>query len=295
MSRNVRKKPKKTASKHYGMPVFVASLMIAVIGGYFVVEWIKQFSAKPESTGKNNPPATMAITETYPHEQLLFNNDFQSLPVSPEINGDITAQIIGQYPVLPNLLDSDILIRQIMGKMSPGLLPWLSADQLIRRYMLVVNDFAQSQRIANHMSFIRLDKPFLVEMIGNELFISSKCYQRYNRLVQAVQAINTKVAIMFYKQIRPLMLQVFMEFGYPEDISLEKTLKKAVAQILATPVVEGRVGLVRPSMYYKFADKKLELLNPVQKQMVRMGPENTRIIKSKLREFLVELAKTDFS
>jgi hypothetical protein len=35
---------------------------------------------------------------------------------------------------------------------------------------------------------------------------------------------------------------------------------------------------------YKYADPKLERLNAVSKQMIRMGPRNTRIIQKKLDE-----------
>jgi hypothetical protein len=294
MSRYIRNKPKKPASPDILMPVVVTALIIAVIGGYFVVEWIKQFSITPEVFPENSKTVSIPVGETYPYLQAQIKNSQPViLPPRPGRVSENTTQPSRNQTDLPNLLDSDVLVRQELAKISPGMLPWLSADQLIRRYMLVVNDFAQSQRIAVHMSFIRLDEPFLVDMIGNDLFISAKCYQRYNRLVQALQAINANVAIKFYKQIRPLMLLVYSEFGYPKDITLEAILKKAVAQILAAPVLEGQVGLVRPSLYYKFADSKLELLNPVQKQMLRMGPENTRIVQAKLREFMAVLAKTE--
>jgi Protein of unknown function (DUF3014) len=99
-------------------------------------------------------------------------------------------------------------------------------------------------------------------------------------------------AVAVYQKFRPLMLQVFAEFSYPQDIPLETIVKKAVAEILAAPVIEGQVTLNRPSDYYKFSDPNLEALNAVQKQMIRMGPANTRIIQNKCREFLVELAKS---
>jgi hypothetical protein len=74
---------------------------------------------------------------------------------------------------------------------------------------------------------------------------------------------------------------------------LETIVKKALAEIITAPVIEENVSLVRPSLYYKFADSNLEALNPVKKQMIRMGPDNTRIIQQKCREFLVELGKLD--
>jgi hypothetical protein len=58
---------------------------------------------------------------------------------------------------------------------------------------------------------------------------------------------------------------------------------------LAAPVIEGRIALVRPTVNYKFADQKLEALSPVRKQMIRMGPENTRIIQNKVRMLVEEL------
>jgi hypothetical protein len=37
---------------------------------------------------------------------------------------------------------------------------------------------------------------------------------------------------------------------------------------------------------YKYADSELENASPVHKQMLRMGPENTRIIQQKVRLLL---------
>jgi hypothetical protein len=93
-----------------------------------------------------------------------------------------------------------------------------------------------------------------------------------------------------YKKFRPLLLQVFAEFSYPAEHQLEDILVKAAAEILAAPVIEEPIALVRPSVRYKFADKKLEALSPVSKQMIRMGPENTRIIQNKVRLLVEELA-----
>ena len=149
----------------------------------------------------------------------------------------------------------------------------------------------QSSRVFKHLSFLRFDAPFTVEQGENGLQIAPKSYRRYDPLAQAINAINTRSAVTLYKTFRPLMLQVFAEFSYPKDISLESIVKKAGSEILAAPVIDGQVAVVRPSMFYKFADPSLEALNPVQKQIIRMGPYNAKIIQNKCREFLVELGK----
>jgi hypothetical protein len=53
---------------------------------------------------------------------------------------------------------------------------------------------------------------------------------------------------------------------------------------LRTPTVDGRVVLGRKSVNYTFADPALESLSGAQRQFLRMGPRNVRLIQQKLRE-----------
>ena len=42
--------------------------------------------------------------------------------------------------------------------------------------------------------------------------------------------------------------------------------------------------MVQPKVYYQFADPNLESLKPLQKQLLRMGPQNLARIKSYLTQ-----------
>ena len=189
--------------------------------------------------------------------------------------------------VLPTLDSSDGLFREAMLQLSPGLSQWLNADQLIRKYVVIANDFSQGLILEKHLRFLKPDQPFVADQDNVGLFIATKSYQRYDKLAAAIDAMDTQATLAVYKKFRPLLLQVFTEFSYPEEHSLEDIFTKAAAEILAAPVIDGRIALVRPTVNYKFADQKLEALSPVHKQMIRMGPENTRIIQNKVR-MLVE-------
>jgi hypothetical protein len=46
---------------------------------------------------------------------------------------------------------------------------------------------------------------------------------------------------------------------------------------------------VQPSVYYKYADERLEKLSAGQKVLIRMGPTNAAAIKAKLRDIQAEL------
>ncbi|MDD5323641.1 MAG: DUF3014 domain-containing protein, partial [Methylococcales bacterium] len=152
---------------------------------------------------------------------------------------------------------------------------------------VIANDFSQGLRLENHLHFLALDQPFEVDQYNDSLLIAAKSYQRYDRLAAAINALDVSATLAVYKKIRPLLLQVFREFSYPEEYSPEDIFTKSAAVILAAPVIDGKIALARHSVHYKFADQQLETLSPIHKQMLRMGPENTRIIQNKLR-LLVE-------
>ena len=58
----------------------------------------------------------------------------------------------------------------------------------------------------------------------------------------------------------------------------------AIDQVLAVPVLEGEVELVQPKVFYEYADPALEELSPLQKQVLRMGPDNVVRLKNYLTE-----------
>jgi hypothetical protein len=60
---------------------------------------------------------------------------------------------------------------------------------------------------------------------------------------------------------------------------------QAIDSLLATPDVQGPIALVRPKVFYQFADPKLEALPAGQKLLIRMGAQNASLIKSKLQQF----------
>jgi len=191
--------------------------------------------------------------------------------------------------ILPDLDHSDALLREELAGVSPVLAEWLKADQLIRKYVVLVNDLSQGLRLEKHLRFLEPDQLFAVDQDDGKLFIAGKSYQRYDRLAAAIDALDVQATLSVYKKFRPLLLQVFREFSYPDEYSLEDIFTKAAAVFLAAPVKDGQIAVERHALQYRFADQQLEALNPIHKQMLRMGPDNTRIIQNKVRLFVEAL------
>jgi Protein of unknown function (DUF3014) len=267
--------------------VITIILIILASGGWFYFDKLNQEQgAVSETKILSIPPASEISID----ESVLKRSPMDETTLVTEAMDDAAQALQEQQFVLPELSGSDGPFREAMSGVSPGLAPWLDTDQLIRKYVLIANDFSQGLRLEKHMRFLKPAQPFTVEQTDTRMLISNKSYQRYDRLAAAINAMDVQSTLAVYENFRPLLLQVFAEFSYPEDHQLDDILVKAAAEILAAPVIEEPIALVRPSVLYKFADKKLEALSPVSKQMIRMGPENTRIIQNKVRLLVEELA-----
>lgn len=208
-----------------------------------------------------------------------------ALPLTSETPVNSTADF-----VLPELKNSDAVFKEDVLKLSPGLAKWLNTDRLITRYLTLINDASQGQRIYKHADFLRLDKPFAPQRNAYGFFMDAKDYKRYDQFTAAIEALDVQACMAFYKKYRPLMQEVFATFSYPHNFHIEDILQKAGANILLAPLIDRPIGLIPHGNRFRFADPQLEGLDPVQKQMLRMGPENTKRIQDKVRLLLQALA-----
>ncbi|AEG01621.1 DUF3014 domain-containing protein [Methylomonas methanica] len=255
-------------------------LLIVAAGGWFYWQYSQEPPATPDTQILRLPdlsgvdsPATEGIGSAANSDDGLALDEAE-LPEQPFS--------------LPALASSDQPFRDAMLGVSATLSPWLQTKQLIRKYLLIANDFSQGLWLEKHMRFLKQAEPFAVEKAGNGLYISKQSYQRYDQLAAAIDAMDVRAAAKVYRQFKPLLLEVFAEFGYPAERPLEDLFLKSAAQILAAPIIEQPIALKKHLVYYKYADAKLEALSPVARQMLRMGPDNTRIIQNKVRQ-LVEM------
>jgi hypothetical protein len=267
----------------------VAILITLIGGGWFYFTYLQSNAVTQPETRVLPLPSVSKETGTV-----------DPLSISKAIDGARTETVTGltdtivelhqdSLVILPDLEHSDPLLREELTGLSPALAGWLNDDQLIGKYLVIANDFSQGLRLEKHLRFLRPEQPFVVDQDNGGLFIAAKSYQRYDRLAAAIDALDVQAALAVYKKFRPLFVQVFKEFSYPAEYSLEDVFTKAAAVILAAPVRDRQIAVLKHSTRYKFADPQLEGLNPIHKQMLRMGPENTRIIQNKLRLFVAAL------
>jgi len=222
-----------------------------------------------------------------PIKQELGGKNFQSVP--DEKNIPEQKQVEVQVD-LPSLEKSDGFFRQELVSVSVDLLDWFEADNLIKKYIVIINDLSQKQIIYKHRAFLAPAKKMQVAKDSRGLYLDENSYKRYDGLANAIATINIEKATKMYLRWKPLFEEVYQDFSYPAEYQLEDIFLKAAASVIEAPVIEGRIALVKHAIRYKFADKNLESASDVEKQMIRMGPENTRKVQSTLRGLVQALA-----
>jgi hypothetical protein len=123
---------------------------------------------------------------------------------------------------------------------------------------------------------------------GEVISLSPANYARYDTYINIARSADAKQLVATYVHFYPLFQEAYVELGYPKR-QFNDRLVEVIDNLLETPDVEQPVNLVRPKVMYEFDDPELEELSAGQKLLVRMGPENAAVLKTKLREIRREL------
>jgi hypothetical protein len=189
--------------------------------------------------------------------------------------------------VLPPLAESDTLVRTFVAGLSsrPELAAWLATPELIRNATVVVDNIAEGVTPTKHLKVFQLTQPFRADESGDTITVDPRSYARYDALADAVGSLDTVGTVETYRKLRPLFDDAYRELGHP-DGNFDVALQRAISRLLATPDVPAEVRLTSHVRSYHYADPQLEDLTAAQKQLLRMGPRNEKIVKDKLRDIL---------
>jgi hypothetical protein len=186
---------------------------------------------------------------------------------------------------LPPLDLTDPLVRELLRGLSsrPELGAWLATDGLIRNVVASVDAIANGTTPSTHLKRLAPAGPFRAEPRGEEFVIDARSYRRYDGIADTVAALDAQGLARAYATLRPRLQEAYRELGYP-DGNFDDAAERAIVRLLNTPVVEREVDVRPAPVLYQFADTRLERLASAQKQLLRMGPRNGRLIQDKLRE-----------
>jgi len=165
---------------------------------------------------------------------------------------------------------------------------WLQTKELVRKFVVAVDNVANGLSPKPHVDFFAPEGAFKVVSGPGEAFVDESGYARYDPVAEVFVSLDTPAAVRLYRGLKPLIRDAYRDLGYP-DADFEDTLVKAMAELLGTPVVKGRIRLEKKVVSYAMADGNLEGLSAAQKQLLRMGPKNVERIHKKIMELAAAL------
>ena len=187
---------------------------------------------------------------------------------------------------LPNLslAGSDEVLRGLSRDISshPGLDRWLRTRELVRKFVAAVDNISNGLSPRAQVEAFAPAGEFKAVRREGRLVIDPASFYRYDAVADVFISLDVRASARLYLSLKPLFQEAYRELGYP-DADFQATLTRAVAELLAVPVVEARVPVERKVASFVFPDEELEGLSQAQKHLFRMGPDNVQVIQSKLR------------
>jgi len=252
-----------TPKQAFQWPLWAGIAALAFLIGFFL--WFFVF----RGSGPSPEPAPVAESGTTPEVS-------EPEPVEPEPE---------EVMDLPLLDESDALVRTLVGALSsrPELAQWLTNEELIRTFVVVVDNIAEGVSPAKHLPFLKPKERFKAVYDSGSFYVNPKSYDRYNLVADIVSSINTRRGAEFYRNLKPLIQEAYKEMGYP-DTEFDVTFSRAIDHLLTTPVPDGYAELSGETVAYRYVDERFEKLTSAQKQLLRMGPQNVHKVQKKLTE-----------
>jgi hypothetical protein len=265
-------------TRNDGPPAWLIALLgVAVLGGAGGVWW---FTREPAPVPVPTPvPATAEVPA----------------PAAPEVRHPVEAApaaVPAPEPAvpLPPLGESDAFLFEALSGLlgDAGWRELLAGDFLIQRFVATVDNLPR-RKLAPHLLPVRSAQGTLrVEGGAERTVLGAANYARYDAHVRVFTALDAERSVRLYLQLYPLFQQAYRELGQP-DAYFNDRLVAVLDHLLAAEDAAGPVELVRPKVFWEFADPALEARSAGEKLLIRIGPEHAARVRAKLREIRAQL------
>lgn len=192
---------------------------------------------------------------------------------------------------LPPLAETDALVRQLLVRLSshPKVLAWLATNGLIENFTVATLNISDGKSPAmQHWRNLAPDGRFSVANSASGTMLDPKSYRRYDAYAAAIGALDAPGTARLYLTIKPRITEAYRNLGFPEG-DFDLVLERAIHELATTPTMPNEIPLREKVITYQFVDPNVESLSGAQKQLLRMGPDNMRIVQNKLRDIAVQL------
>ena len=250
-----------------------AVLAVILVGGTGYLLWPRDATPPPAAQQIAAPPTVVA--EQPPTQPIQG-------PVETAILHPLDTAPAMETPLEPGAADAPLLdaLRKILDK---NWLDLISPDRLIIHIVATVDNLPRKYLPASVVPLKRAQGAFMVAKIDQALQIDSSNSARYTPYVKLIQSTNAEKLVSVYRRFYPSLQKAYEELGYPKAYFNDR-LVEAIDDLLAAPDADEPISLAQPKILFEFADPELQGRSAGQKIMIRVGRENSALIKEKLSE-----------
>jgi len=253
-------------------PLLVFVGLLALGGAAAWYYWNDLFPAPEEASTVTLPAPTEPVPDAGPTYPMPEDSPASRLPR-------------GELVPLPPLDDSDAyFLLEIGAAFGPAIESLLVREAVIDRLVTTVDNLPRGKIAETIRPVGRLREAFVTETIDDTVELGISSYARYDALVGRLYYADLNAVYDTYRRFYPLFQKSYERLGYP-DAYFNDRLVEVIDHLLATPMPDGPIVLVRPNVLYEFADTDLEALSSGQKLLLRMGPDNSATLKRIMEKF----------
>lgn len=181
--------------------------------------------------------------------------------------------------------DENEMVRRALAGLSahPKFAAYLVTDRLLNRIVMAVDAVAGGYSPRDQVGFLRPQRPYLVREDEGRLVAAAGSHHRYDLAAEVFDSIAVNGMVDLYAGLRPRLEAIYKEVGWASE-DFDTRLCEAIDHLLEVESSFGVHELEQRATVYAYADDSLEQLSDAQKQLLRMGPDNARLVVNKLRE-----------
>lgn len=227
-----------------------------------------------------------AVTEAPEPEVTAPEPEPEPTPTPAEPDPEPEPAVAPSEPPLPPLGQSDDAVRSAVADVAVGAMgeQYLIPANIIERSASLVYLMAHGDVPYKLIPLARPKQAFAITDEGNQVVTDPAGFSRYDALASWLENLDLESLMAVLEPFLPLFREAWSYYGEDGE-AFDFALLVTLDLIISTPELDlSEARLIRKEAVWIYEDPTIEGLAAVQKQVLRMGPDNAAIVKAKAAE-----------
>ena len=203
------------------------------------------------------------------------------------ITAPVVTEVQPKIPPAPVVTEEtgDRYARESIDAANGGkaLAQFTAGDYVVERAVAIIDALRRGEVPYKLLPVGKPSTPFPISDNGLRVTLDTAGFSRYDGFAQWVGGLDTTALVSLLNDYEMIATQALTRMGV-SGFDIRSAVLAATTQILSTPQVAVDAELMRREANWVYMDPELEALSSLQKQVLRMGPENADIVQQKARD-----------